>query len=175
MSNIVERRWRNLIGQVAKRRNSITRDALLYDLYLWLESFNMPKDKVVSKLYDNYVSWMNSLELSDYKFDEYWYVLTDIIDYDLVNLNLNSFGYPIIQVSHVVYNMITFKSNVWCPKCNDDYLRVLSNIYKDKIYYKCDICLYLSNDNFEPVSLDDDLIPAPNYLVYSYGISVMPL
>lgn len=176
MSHIIINKWNKLRLIVIDKKEGLNRVSLIEILLGWGHDFKNSKDKVILGLYISYIKYYDDLNLNGYNFEQIWYNLDSIITNDIINSKLDYYQTPIMVVSDVLRELFVFKSNRFCKKCNEDYMRV----YMDLDYipiFECDKCLNTENLSGERVLLlkEANLLPATPKVIKIFNIHPMPI
>jgi len=178
MSHIVVKKWERLRQSVIRDRNHLDAHSLLKLLIDWGQGIKKIKDIQIQNLYKLCFSYYENLDIGEIFYNDsvVWYSLEEIIQYDIIQANVDSYQWAIEHASNILFNILVFKSDKNCPCCHDDNLRVFVEIDSEKLLFECDTCLCLVDENNNKQNSEgNSIIPAPASLIRAKGINPSPV
>ncbi|MEN7550420.1 hypothetical protein AAG747_21050 [Rapidithrix thailandica] len=173
MSHIVLEKWNELQLKIEQQRDELNRESLLIILFDWIRGIKKIKDSKVQNLYHEYLAYFEEVsDLDGILNIKPWYSLQELIEYDILKSTELSFERPIVKVRDVLWELLVFKSDKECPCCGDDNLRAMTYKGQKELFFCCDICGCIVDEDGGRKEVDDKLYPAPFELVELKKIGV---
>lgn len=165
MSHILLKKWAELKNSIGNKSDSITPLELINVLLVWAMEVKAIKDLTVKQLYHDYLEFFEKIDPNEYVFNETWYSFEEMLNVDILGSNVDSYERPVVIIRNVLWELLVFKSNINCPNCNYDNLRIFTDISKEQLFYCCDNCGYNLNAFGKKHSYNSNLIPITAKLV----------
>lgn len=126
---------------------------LLQSLLSFSLEIGKTENNYIKDLYNTYLSLFKSYDLKQYNFDikDLWYSLDEVIKFDILEFEPKSDENIMLNIRDIIWNMIVFKSDIDCPICLQDDLRVFIEKTQKEIYFECDNCNNFFDKNFHTV------------------------
>jgi len=178
MSQIILKKWEQLRKCVIQDRDFLDSRSLLNLLLDWMKEIKEFNDIQIQNLYKLHFSYYENLNIDEifYENSVVWYSLEEIIQYDIIQANIDSDKWAIENSSNIIYNLLVFKSDRECPCCHDDNLRVLVEINSERLIFECDSCLCAINEDKTKYNLEGKkIIPVAAFLIKAKGINPSPI
>ncbi|GAA5042340.1 hypothetical protein GCM10011506_44280 [Marivirga lumbricoides] len=173
MSHILLEKWKELEEELKVQRSSLDRETLLKILLRWTQEVKKIKDEKVQELYHSYLEYFENCFFPENNITP-WYSLKELIDVDLLNRPPLTYDRAVIKVRDVLWELLVFKSDILCPCCGDDNLRVMVN--NDNILiFTCDLCGCILNESGKKTDVNGKLYPAPMSMIRLAGITANPV
>lgn len=178
MSHIVLKKWEQLKQSIIQDKDHLDARSLLKLLIDWTKEIKELKDIQVQKLYKLCFSYYEELDIDKvfYEDNTVWYSLEEIIQYDIIQANVDSYQMAIEHMSDIIFNLLVFKSDKNCPCCHDDNLRVFVEIGSERLIFECGICLCTVDENDKEYHSEEKLVvPAAASLIKAKKIKPSPI
>jgi hypothetical protein len=162
--------WNKLKSQV-ERLDKPTRWEIITLLVSYIEIIKNSNDSKVIELYLIDLSYWEDINILEYsELSNPWYSLEEIIEYDILKPEIKSYSRPIAKVSYLLWELIAFKTDKQCPRCDNDCLRALSPLDHNSLLLSCDNCSYTEDLNGNQITNEERLYPAKYATVKIAGL-----
>lgn len=170
MNILLKREWKKLKNDIELEKEKLEPLILVRIILDWSEKFQNYKDIKIKNEYIDYISYFQKLEIKEYDFKEKWYNFDNLLE--SLKLRIDRDTDRLITVLYeVLTEILIFKSNI-VGEIEPYYYRVYTDYRKEKIYYISDLGSPTLDINLNQIKLEENVIPAPAFLIEKYGIEV---
>ena len=173
MRHLAKVKWNGLKDKIKSNRKVVDGDYLLHEIINWKRFFYSCKDVKSVSLYESYLSRFDELDFSKFRFQNSWYDIDDLIEYDLLCVHEKTLEHIVINAGSLIWELIVYKSDRSCKNCDGDYLRVLVDKNRH-VFFACDICSHVENLEGKKISNQNKLYPITPDIVNELSISPAP-
>jgi len=136
----------------------------------WSSSLKETKDREIRKMYLDYISYFENIDIRDHLFDPLWYDFDELINTNFLKMPLENLENVVHNVRDILWEIIAFKTDRECKVLPIDNLRLLTDKNRANVFFCCDVCGYIENIAGEKFKNNDILFPATNQQILEYKV-----
>lgn len=150
-------KWNELRKTVETNKSTISSTDLYKLCQDWAHYIKVSTIDWVADLYNVHFTYFEKFNIEDYNFPEKWYLLEDIIEYDILKPDFTNINHAVARCSEVMWHLLIFRSNVDCKTCNDNLRAFIDD--RENVYLRCDRCNHTQTLDNRPLIVDGLLSP----------------
>jgi len=158
---------------ITRNIDIITPKGLYNRLMNWASQLAESKDLIARKLYSDHLLYFEKLNIENYSFEPLWYDWHDFLKIDFLKITPETLGRAVDIASHILWEIIAFKTDRDCKLLGYDNLRLLTDKQSLEVFFCCDSCSYSEDINGEKIEIKEILYPATVEQVAKYKVLPM--
>jgi hypothetical protein len=166
-----KKEWHKLRASVEKSNQSdkFMTASIICKWILELEDFTSKlKDQShQTRLHESGIMKYVNLDWQNYNFITPWFSTEEEIVVLFRNEPSNE-STMFQRIRDFLHNIIVFKSNIPCPRCNNDDLRCWTDSIN--LFYECDNCLYVTDSKLTPINNVLNVHPCSRNELLRFGV-----